>query len=91
MQELEAKSDSGKPTYGLSLWGDWDGNYMTLAKQPGSIYGYDLSDGFNEGTLLEISANEEKYQGILDDNSYYLRSLKFYTTPTKWASWIRTP
>ena len=35
MQELEAKSDSGKPTYGLSLWGDWDGNYMTLAKQPG--------------------------------------------------------
>jgi putative aldouronate transport system substrate-binding protein len=83
MQELEAKSDSGKPTYGLSLWGDWDGNYMTLAKQPGSIYGYDLSDGFNEGTLLEISANEEKYQGILDDNSYYLRSLKFYYDANK--------
>ena len=83
MQELEAEERFRQRTYGLSLWGDWDGNYMTLAKQPGSIYGYDLSDGFNEGTLLEISANEEKYQGILDDNSYYLRSLKFYYDANK--------
>lgn len=78
MQELEPKSDSGRPTYGISMWGDWDGNYMTLAKQFGTMYGYDIGDGFNQGTLLEIAAHENKYQGILDDNSYYLRSLKFY-------------
>jgi putative aldouronate transport system substrate-binding protein len=78
MQELEPKSDSGRPTYGFSMWADWDGNYMTLGKQFGTMYGYDIGDGFNQGGLLEIASHENKYQGILDENSYYLRSLKLY-------------
>ncbi|MBD2867640.1 ABC transporter substrate-binding protein [Paenibacillus sp. IB182493] len=78
MQELEPKSDSGRPTYGFSMWADWDGNYMTLAKQFATMHGYDIGDGFNQGSLLEIAAHEDKYQGILDENSYYLRTLKLY-------------
>ncbi|WP_317618455.1 extracellular solute-binding protein [Paenibacillus sp. PL91] len=78
MQELEPKSDSGRPTYGISMWADWDGNYMTLGKQFATMHGYDIGDGFNQGSLLEIAAHEDKFQGILDENSYYLRTLKLY-------------
>ncbi|MHA7967470.1 extracellular solute-binding protein [Paenibacillus sp. CAU 1782] len=78
MKELEPKSDSGRPTYGLSLWSDWDGNYMTLAKVIGQLYGYQEGDGFNPAGLILTSVNSDEWQGILDENGYYFKGLKFY-------------
>lgn len=80
MQALEPKSDSGKPTYGFSLWADWDSTIMTLAKQFATMYGYDTGDGFNSTAYLLIHATEPKYQKMLDPDSYYMRSIKLYYT-----------
>ncbi|NMO95451.1 extracellular solute-binding protein [Paenibacillus lemnae] len=78
MKELEPKSDSGRPTYGISLWSDWDGNYMTLAKVISQMNGYQEGDGFNPAGLTLVSVNTKEWQGILDDDGYYLEGLKFY-------------
>jgi putative aldouronate transport system substrate-binding protein len=79
MQELEPKSESGRPTYGFSLWGDWDSSYMTLVKVIAQLYGYSAGDGFNPQQLTLFPVNgEQKYQGMIDDNSYYMQGLKFY-------------
>jgi len=78
MQELEPKSESGRPTYGFSLWSDWDGNYMTLAKVVGQLYGYQEGDGFNPAGLTLTSVNTDEWQGLLDEDGYYFKGLKFY-------------
>ena len=78
MQELEPKSDTGKPTYGFSMWADWDGNMMCLAKQFACMNGYDEGDNYHPGGLALISANEDKTQGLLDPDSFYIRTLKLY-------------
>jgi putative aldouronate transport system substrate-binding protein len=77
MQELEPKSDSGKKTYGFSLWTDWDGNFVNLANI-GQYFGYTNGDNFNPSDMLLVSAAEQKYQGLIDDNSYYMKGLEFY-------------
>ncbi|WP_239004525.1 extracellular solute-binding protein [Paenibacillus tepidiphilus] len=78
MQELQPKSESGKKTYGFSLWSDWDGNFSTLAKVTAQFYGYAETDGFNTGDMILVKADEAKYQPILDEDSYYMKGLKFY-------------
>lgn len=78
MQELQPKSEAGKKTYGFSLWSDWDGDFSTLAKVTAQFYGYAETDGFNSGNLLLVKADEAKYQQILDEDSYYMKGLKFY-------------
>ncbi|UJF34864.1 type 2 periplasmic-binding domain-containing protein [Paenibacillus hexagrammi] len=79
MQEMEPKSDSGKPVYGFSLWSDWDNDFLTLAKVTAQLYGYQEGDGFNPGDLILVSADKANdYQGMLDENSYYMQGLKFY-------------
>lgn len=78
MQELEPKSDTGRPTYGFSLWSDWDPNYMMIAKVIAQFNGYQDGDGFNPGDLILTSATEKKAQGLLEENSYYMQGLKFY-------------
>jgi putative aldouronate transport system substrate-binding protein len=77
MQEMEPKSDSGKPTYAFSMWADWDGNLMMNAKQFACMQGYD------ELGFLLISGNEEKYQDFLDPAGFYLRTLKLYYNANK--------
>ncbi len=72
MQEAVPTSDSGKPTYGFSLFKDWDGNMMCLAKQPTCFYGYD------ELGFVLARADGSDYQSIIDSNSMYVRVLKFY-------------
>jgi putative aldouronate transport system substrate-binding protein len=78
MQELEPKSESGRPTYAFSMWADWDGNMMMLAKAWAGLHGFDETDGFNPGGFSLISADQEKVQGLLDEDGYYLRALKLY-------------
>lgn len=72
MQELNPTTEAGKKTYGFSLFADWDGNMMNAGKQLVTYYGYD------ELGFALAKADGSDYQGILDDNSEYLRAMKFY-------------
>lgn len=72
MQELEPFSESGKPTYAFSFFKDWDGNLMTAAKQPACLYGYD------EYGFLLLKADGSDCQNLVDNDSLYMRVLKFY-------------
>ena len=74
MQEKEPASPTGKKVYGISLFKDWDGNMMCLAKQPTCMYGYD------ESGFLLVSADGKTTQSIIDSDSEYVRALKFYFT-----------
>ncbi|MGN8244205.1 ABC transporter substrate-binding protein [Cellulomonas soli] len=72
MQDAHPTADNGEPVYALSLFKDWDGNMMVTAKQPACFYGYD------ELGFVLAKADGSDYQGILDSDSAYVRSLKFY-------------
>jgi len=72
MQQLQPTSDTGKKTYAFSLFKDWDGNMMCLAKQPACFYGYD------EMGFVFAKADGSDYQSIIDSNSAYVRNLKLY-------------
>ena len=72
MQEAVPTSDTGKQTYALSLFKDWDGNMMCLAKQPTCFYGYD------ELGFVLAKADGSDYQSIVDTDSMYNRVLKLY-------------
>lgn len=72
MQEKFPKSDSGKKTYGFSLFKDWDGNMMCTAKNMlADIYGYD------ENGFQLLSADAHSTQSIIDEDSYYIKALKY--------------
>lgn len=72
MVKANPTSDSGAKTYAMSLFKDWDGDTVMYVKALGALYGYD-EFGF---TLYDVKT--QTAQPILDDNSMYLRSLKFY-------------
>lgn len=78
MQELEPKTESGKPTYAFSLWSDWDGSAMMNASSWSGMYGFGDSDGIHAPGYTQISADKNEVQGLLDENGTYLRALKFY-------------
>lgn len=66
------KSDSGKQTYGVSLFSDWDGDMVMFVKATAALYGW---DEFGFGLY---NVNTQEYQDCLADDSMYLRCLKFY-------------
>lgn len=72
MQEAVPTSDSGKPTYALSFFKDWDGNMMNNAKQPTCYYGYD------ELGFVLAKADGSDYQDITDSDSMYMQVLEFF-------------
>ena len=72
MQDAMPKADNGKKTYALSLFADWDGNYMNNAKQPCCYYGYD------EVGFVLAKADGSDFQSILDPDSLYIRVLKWF-------------
>lgn len=72
MQEAVPTSDSGKPTYALSFFKDWDGNMMNNAKQPTCYYGYD------ELGFVLAKADGSDYQDITDSDSMYMKVLEFF-------------
>lgn len=72
MQDAYPASDSGQKTYAVSLFKDWDGNMMCMAKQPTCLYGYD------ELGFVLAKADGSDYQSIIDTDSIYNRVLKFY-------------
>ncbi len=75
MQALCPTSDTGKPTYGFSMWSDWDSTHMMFAKQYGAMLGYNDGD---TGNLLFISGAEPKYESFLEEGGMYYRSLKLF-------------
>lgn len=72
MQQLEPVAENGKKTYAFSFFKDWDENMMNAAKQPCCFYGYD------EFGFVLVKADSSDYQNILDDDSPYIRSLKWF-------------
>lgn len=66
------KSDSGKKTYGVSLFSDWDGDMVMFVKATAALYGW---EEFGFGLY---NVNTQEYQDCLSDGSEYLRCLKFY-------------
>lgn len=77
MQAAVPTSKTGKKTYAISLFKDWDGNMMCMAKQPTCLYGYD------ELGFVLAKADGSDYQSIIDSNSMYNRVLKFYYDANK--------
>lgn len=75
MKEICPTDDSGNPTYAMSLWPDWDGNYVMYVKAMATAYfGYDEM-GFGHYN----STNGEWYYAM-DEGSPYLQMLEFFNT-----------
>lgn len=73
MKEICPTSDSGKETYGVSLFPDWDGDMVMFVKSTcTNFYGVD------EFGLGFYDVDDGSFQGCLEENGYYLRALKFY-------------
>lgn len=72
MQRLARKEEADETIYAISLFGDWDLNMMNNAKQIACMYGYD-----EQGFVLS-KADGSDYQNIVDEESYYIRALRFF-------------
>ncbi|WP_062377487.1 extracellular solute-binding protein [Demequina pelophila] len=72
MQELHPTTENGQTVYPLSLFKDWDGNMMVTGKQPTTFYGYD------EVGFVLAKADGSDYQSIIDSDSEYIRTMRFY-------------
>ncbi len=72
MQEAVSESDSGKQTYALSLFSDWDGDMMQNADGITGLYGYT-----NMGFALGKSDGSD-IQSLLDEDGIYYQALKFF-------------
>ena len=71
MQENTPQSDSGKPTYAISLFKDWDGNMMVGAKNYASLYGY------NELGFVLSKADGSDDQDVVSSDGVYVQALRF--------------
>lgn len=71
-QDAAPEADNGGKVYALSLFADWDGNYMNNAKQPCCYYGYD------EMGFVLAKADGSDYQSILDPDGLYVRVLRWF-------------
>lgn len=73
MKEICPTSDSGRETYGVSLFSNWDDNLcMIVAETCAAFFG---QDEFGIGLY---SPDTGGFQGALATNGYYLRALSFY-------------
>lgn len=77
MQRLARKEEADETIYAISLFGDWDLNMMNNAKQIACMYGYD-----EQGFVLS-KADGSDYQNIVDEESYYIRALRFLMRQTQ--------
>jgi multiple sugar transport system substrate-binding protein/putative aldouronate transport system substrate-binding protein len=73
MKKAAPTDDNGRPTYGVSLFNDWDGNMVMYVKSTATaFYGY---DEFDFG-LYDPST--QTYHDVLEPGGPYLTALKFY-------------
>ncbi|WP_019909119.1 extracellular solute-binding protein [Paenibacillus sp. HW567] len=78
MVKAHPTTESGDKFYGMSLFSEWDGRSVTMAKQIAAAYGYTATDGVNGYDFIMPHATEDKIESILADNSYYLKSLQWF-------------
>lgn len=72
MKEICPKDDNGNPTYGVSLFNDWDGNMVMYVKSLATAY-----FGYDEFDIGLYNPEDGKFYGCLDEDGPYLYCLKF--------------
>ena len=79
MKELCPEDESGKPTYALSAWPDWDGNMVMYVKSMATAY-----YGYDEFALGLYNPTDGHFYGALgnpddpSEKSPYLEMLDFF-------------
>jgi putative aldouronate transport system substrate-binding protein len=73
MKKICPKDDNGNPTYGASLFNDWDGNMVMFVKSTGTAY-----YGFDEFDFGLYDPSKQQYHDCLEKGGPYLTCLKFY-------------
>jgi multiple sugar transport system substrate-binding protein/putative aldouronate transport system substrate-binding protein len=76
MQQAVRTSDSGKPTYGITLFSEWDDAFMRNATTFVETYGYLMTPG-TSSVFTWVGNTELRTQRLDDDNGLYYRNLKF--------------
>ena len=72
MKEICPKDDNGNPTYGVSLFNDWDGNMVMYVKSLATAY-----FGYDEFDFGLYDPDSGKFYDCLDPDGPYLYCLKF--------------
>lgn len=62
----------GLPTFPITMWKDWDGNYAENPKVLSEMYGYEMY----KGTYL--LGNDNSIVSITDDDNIYRKMIKFF-------------
>lgn len=73
MKEICPTDDNGKPTYGVSLFSDWDGDMVMFVKSTATAY-----YGYDEFGIGLYDPATQAYHPALEENGPYLTTLKFY-------------
>lgn len=73
MMELCPTSDSGQKTYAISLFKDWDGDYVSNVAELSSMYGYD-----RVGYAFHKADGSGEIQDIMTPDSEYMRAIRFF-------------
>ncbi len=71
IQDLHPTNANGDPSYGITLWPDWDGTSIENANQLTKWYGQEV----NGSVLLDASGNRID---LTDDNGAYHKILQFF-------------
>jgi multiple sugar transport system substrate-binding protein/putative aldouronate transport system substrate-binding protein len=74
MQNLYPVTETGKQTYGVSLFTDWDQELPMFVSQTAALYGY---EAFGFGFY---NVKEKQWQDCLAEDGIYLRCLRFYNS-----------
>lgn len=72
MKAICPTDDKGNPTYGASLFPDWDGNMVMYVKSLGTAYA-----GWDEFNFGYYEPATGKYHPCLEEKGPYLEALKF--------------
>lgn len=78
MVKAHPVTESGDKFHGLSLFSEWDGRSVNMAKQIAPSYGYTSTDGVNNYDFIMPHGTEEKIERILDNESYYMQALQWF-------------
>jgi putative aldouronate transport system substrate-binding protein len=73
MKKICPKDDKGSPTFGVSLFNDWDGNMVMFVKSTATAY-----YGYDELDFGLYDPSKQQYHDVFEKDGPYLTSLKFY-------------
>ncbi|MGN1203453.1 MAG: extracellular solute-binding protein [Lachnospiraceae bacterium] len=73
MKEICPTGDDGKPTYAMSIWPDWDGNYVMYVKAMATAY-----YGYDEWGFGHYNVTNGEYYDALSEGSPYLTMLHWF-------------